>query len=142
MEKEVKITIVNEQKLYPEGKDRINQQVKGNLFVKNGVIYLHYDEIKEGLAGASTTIKLDQRSNRVMIIRRQPARMKQVFIPGKKTESFYQTAAGNLEIAIKTEQILLAINDEDGTVRINYNTYINQQLTADNRLKISYKMIN
>lgn len=142
MSKNVSIKLENVQQLIDDQeKQKINNRYQGEFYIKNSKLYLKYKDDAEGIDGALTVVKIDPERERVLLLRQDPAAMKQDFICGKKEEGYFKTAYGEIKMAVKTKRLEMEISDNTGLVRINYQVFLGGELNAEHQLKINYKII-
>jgi len=142
MSKNVSIKLENVQQLIDDQeKQRLNNQYQGEFYIKNEKLYLSYQDDAEGMDGARTVVKIDPERERVLLLRHQPAAMKQDFVIGKKQEGYFKTAYGEIKMAVKTKRLEMEISENAGLIRINYQVFLGGELNAEHHLKINYKIL-
>jgi uncharacterized beta-barrel protein YwiB (DUF1934 family) len=142
MSKNVSIKLENVQQLIDDQeKQRINNQYQGEFYIKNEKLYLKYEDDAEGIDGAQTVVKIDPEQERVLLLRQEPAAMKQDFVCGEKQQGYFETAYGEIKMAVKTKSLEMEISENRGLIRINYQVYLGGELNAEHRLKINYKIL-
>ncbi|TDO95055.1 uncharacterized beta-barrel protein YwiB (DUF1934 family) [Halanaerobium saccharolyticum] len=142
MSKNVSIKLENVQQIIDDQeKQRINNQYQGEFYIKNEKLYLSYQDDAEGMDGARTVVKIDPERERVLLLRHQPAAMKQDFVIGKKQEGYFKTAYGEIKMAVKTKRLEMEISENAGLIRINYQVFLGGELNAEHHLKINYKIL-
>jgi uncharacterized beta-barrel protein YwiB (DUF1934 family) len=142
MSKNVSIKLENVQQIIDDQeKQRLNNQYQGEFYIKNEKLYLSYQDDAEGMDGARTVVKIDPERERVLLLRHQPAAMKQDFVIGKKQEGYFKTAYGEIKMAVKTKRLEMEISENAGLIRINYQVFLGGELNAEHHLKINYKIL-
>jgi len=142
MSKNVSIKLENVQQIIDDQeKQQINNSYQGEFYIKNEKLYLRYEDDAEGVDGAQTVVKIDPERERVLLLRQEPAAMKQDFVCGKKQEGYFKTAYGEIKMAVKTKRLEMEIGDNAGLVRIDYQVFLGGELNAEHRLKINYKIL-
>jgi uncharacterized beta-barrel protein YwiB (DUF1934 family) len=142
MSKNVSIKLENVQKLIDDQeKQQLNNNYQGEFYIKNEKLYLKYEDNAEGIDGAQTIVKIDPERERVLLLRQEPAAMKQDFVCGKKQEGYFKTAYGEIKMAVKTKKLEIEIGDNSGLIRINYQVFLGGELNAEHHLKINYKIL-
>lgn len=142
MSKNVSIKLENIQQLVDDQeKQSINNQYQGEFYIKNEKLYLKYEDDAEGIDGAQTVVKIDPERERVLLLRQQPAAMKQDFVCGEKQEGYFKTAYGEIKMAVKTKRLEMEISEQKGLIRINYQVFLGGELNAEHHLKINYKIL-
>ena len=142
MSKNVSIKLENVQQLIDDQeKQQLNNQYQGEFYIKNEKLYLSYQDDAEGIDSSRTVVKIDPERERVLLLRHEPAAMKQEFVCGKKQEGYFKTAYGEIEMAVKTKRLEMEISDNSGLIRINYQVFLGGELNAEHHLKINYKIL-
>lgn len=142
MSKKVSIKLENVQQIVDDQeKQKINNNYQGEFYIKNEKLYLSYEDNAEGIDGSQTIVKIDPDRERVLLLRQEPAAMKQDFVCGKKQEGYFKTAYGEIKIAVKTKRLEMEISEKSGLIRINYQVFLGGELNAEHHLKINYKII-
>lgn len=142
MSKNVSISLKNLQKIVDDNEQQqINNNYQGEFYIKNKKLYLSYKDNAEGMDGAQTIVKIDPERERVLLLRQEPAAMKQDFISGQKQEGYFKTAYGEIKIAVKTKRLEMEISEDSGLIRINYQVFLGGELNAEHHLKINYKIL-
>lgn len=141
MKKDVLIKLENSQKIVDDdNSQQINNNYQGKFYIKNEKLYLSYQDNAQGMDKAHTTIKIDPQRERVLLLRQDPAAMKQDFIIGEKQQGYFKTAYGEIKIAVKTKALDIDISDKKGVIKINYQVYLGGELNAEHHLKLKYKI--
>ena len=142
MSKNVSIKLENVQQIIDDQeKQQLNNNYQGEFYIKNEKLYLKYEDDAEGIDGAQTVVKIDPERERVLLLRQEPAAMKQDFVCGKKKEGYFKTAYGEIKMAVKTKRLEIEIADNSGLIRINYQVFLGGELNAEHQLKIKYKIL-
>ena len=142
MSENVSIKLENVQQIIEEQeKQQINNQYQGEFYIKNEKLYLSYQDDAEGIESSRTVVKIDPERERVLLLRHEPAAMKQEFVCGKKQEGYFKTAYGEIEMAVKTKRLEMEISENSGLIRINYQVFLGGELNAEHHLKIKYKIL-
>jgi len=142
MSKNVSIKLENVQQLIDDQeKQQLNNQYQGEFYIKNEKLYLSYQDDAEGIDSSRTVVKIDPERERVLLLRHEPAAMKQEFVCGKKQEGYFKTAYGEIKMAVKTKRLEMEISDNSGLIRINYQVFLGGELNAEHHLKINYKIL-
>ena len=125
MSKNVSIKLENVQQLIDDQeKQQLNNQYQGEFYIKNEKLYLSYQDDAEGIDSSRTVVKIDPERERVLLLRHEPAAMKQEFVCGKKQEGYFKTAYGEIKMAVKTKRLEMEISDNSGLIRINYQVFL------------------
>lgn len=141
MSKNVSIKLVNLQDFITDNdQEIIENEYNGQFYIKNEKLYLSYEDHGEGIDGAQTVVKIDPERERVLLLRQDPAAMKQDFVVGKKQKGYFNTAYGEIKIAVKTTKLEIDISDNTGIIKINYQLFLGGELNAEHQLKLNYKI--
>src|SRR6056297_3654550 len=142
MSKNVSIKLENIQEIIDDNeKQQINNNYQGEFYIKNEKLYLSYEDDAEGMDGAQTIVKIDPEQERVLLLRHEPAAMKQDFVCGEKQEGYFKTAYGEIKMAVKTKRLEMEISENTGMIRINYQVFLGGEFNAEHHLKIDYKIL-
>lgn len=142
MSKSVSIKLENIQDFIEnDEQDKIKNEYNGEFYIKNEKLYLSYEDDSEGMEGALTIVKIDPERERVLLLRQDPAAMKQDFLVGKKQDGYFKTPYGEIKIAVKTTELEIDINENTGIIKINYQLFLGGELNAEHRLKLNYKIL-
>lgn len=110
----------------------------GNFYKKENFYYAVYEETElSGMSGTTTTLKIGK--DNFSLIRMGSTSAKMHF--DKKTEniSMYNTPYGTLELKIETKDLDINIDDNGGSVLVNYNMSLSGQTPYNTMLKIGIK---
>ena len=118
-------------------KTELKQTKQGEIYNKNGTLYLRYEEDLLDLKGVKTVLKIKQDS--LTLIRRGDISSIQCFIPGKKTEFDYQTPYGKFKFKLEVKRFDIEAKLAQGKIDLVYTLYNQGQNIGDNRLSLSYK---
>ncbi|ADQ13854.1 DUF1934 domain-containing protein [Halanaerobium hydrogeniformans] len=142
MNKKVLIKLENRQDYVGEqAATNIKSEFKGELYIKKEKYYLSYNDHSEGLDGARTILKIDPKTERVLLLREEPAEMKQTFKKAQKIKGYFKTAYGKLELAVKTSHLKIDIEDSNGIIKIEYQLFLGGELSSQHKLKLSYTIL-
>ncbi|KXS49815.1 MAG: hypothetical protein A8274_1227 [Halanaerobium sp. 4-GBenrich] len=142
MSKNVSIKLENVQQIIDDQeKQQINNSYQGKFYIKNDKLYLSYADNAEGIDGSKTIVKIDPERERVLLLRQEPAAMKQDFVCGEKQAGYFKTAYGEIKMAVKTKRLEMEISEKSGLIRINYQVFLGGELNAEHHLKINYKIL-
>ncbi|RCW48284.1 MULTISPECIES: DUF1934 domain-containing protein [unclassified Halanaerobium] len=143
MEEEVIIKITGRQEFIHNGeKDKIEQVVTGRLFLKNDKYYLIYNDNSPGVDGAEAKLRIDLKAEQLLLMRDDPAPLKQKFIEGEITDGYYGRVEQKFDISVDTEKISLQADMNSGEINVDYCLYFNRELTSENKLSIRYRTDN
>lgn len=136
--KPVKININNKQK-FPDGEnDEITTQSIGRYKYKNGKHYLIYKETNEGFDNAKTILRINKKSNRVLLKRNYPHKLRQVFDVKKDCEFEYSIDNHRMKLRTDTKKIKIKTANKSGEVFIKYILKQNNEIFTENILTINY----
>ena len=125
MTKDVLISISGVHMVDGEGSD-VELVTTGSYYEKNGVRYLLYDELMEGLKEpVKNVVKI--REDSLEIIRRGEVHAQAESHMGVTIMSSYRTPYGEMLVGITTEKIGVEQEEDDLTVRVVYVLDVNGQ---------------
>lgn len=136
MKKDVFITIKGTQLVESE-KDSVELTTVGQLYRRNGVYYICYDESEAtGYAGAKTTLKVE--GDRCVTMRRNGENMRSQLIieKGSRHQCAYDTGYGAVTLGISGDEIVARLDDNGGHLKVNYTLDINTNTVSENELVI------
>lgn len=121
-----------------EQKEENHQQLKGQLYEKENLIYLRYEEELEGIGQVQNTLKIED--EQVKVIRSGAVTMNHLYQLGKTTKGVYRSPLGPLEMETRTTQ-LECIPTEVGITQFKlcYELKLNQAFAGCFTLKIRVK---
>ncbi|MCR8642570.1 DUF1934 domain-containing protein [Paenibacillus sp. N1-5-1-14] len=136
MKQQVRITIDS-----TIGDQQLLQQADGDLYLKNGHIYIKYEEVQEELGRTSVLLKFSD--NQFKIIRQGDTGYEQTFLPGEWTEGWYRTAQGALEMRTRTHSLQLRLDERGiGDAKWNYDLYVAGEHAGRFKIKLSVKPLS
>lgn len=110
----------------------------GNFYKKENYYYAVYEETElSGMRGTTTTLKIGK--DKFSLIRMGSTSAKMDFDKKTKNVSMYNTPYGTLELKIETKDLDIDINDNGGSVMVNYNMSLSGQTPYNTMLKINIK---
>lgn len=110
--------------------DKVEVITAGDYFLKDGIHYILYDEIQEGVPGVTkNTIKIGCRG--LDIMKRGSSKARMTFEKDKKSMSCYATPVGELMIGISTNDIQIEEKEDSLRVLVAYSLDINYQHVSD-----------
>ncbi len=138
MKYEVDIEVKNKQKLKFDEQDFLKNNSEGFFYIKDNIYYLIYKDYSEGIKGARTTLKIDPVEKRILLLRSEPAEMKQIFSIGEKTKGFYKVEKKKLKLEVDTKNIQIELSDFQGKIEVEYSLYLMGEMIGDSSLEINY----
>ncbi len=90
-----------------ESKEENHIQAEGELIQRGDMTYLRYQENLSDKENAlvRTTLKIDQKQSRLLVMRNGAIKMNQVFLLGQETKGIYETMYGSISMHIKTKKL-------------------------------------
>lgn len=114
----------------------IETMTPAQYYMKNGKHYVVYDEILDGLEGTlKSTIKFTE--NQVELIRNGAASARMIFQPGQEHMVIYQTPMGPLSISLYTEDMEIAVGEDQICLRIDYSLKTEDIVVSESTVNIS-----
>jgi len=107
---------------------------EGKFYLKNGNYYIVYEEHEEaGMWNTNVFIKV---SGETITIRRNgEVKSVMVYEIGKNTEFIYSTPYGNINIKIKTKDIIKELTEDGGIIKLSYSLFTGSGY-SDNEIEI------
>lgn len=140
LKKDVMITLKGTQ--YSDNdSDSVELTTVGQLYRRNGVYYLCYEESEAtGFQGAKTTLKVEG-NNRVTMRRTgEKMRSQLVIEKGERHQCFYDTGYGTLTLGISGDHIDTHLNDDGGHLAVRYTLDINAVQASENELLVDVEV--
>jgi|GEM_PF-1379871 uncharacterized beta-barrel protein YwiB (DUF1934 family) len=138
----VKIKILNKQ-TFPDGrKEKIKHEGKGKYNLKNDKHYLVYNENNKGLEDVETILKFNEEKNRVLMQRSKPRKTRQVFDVNESCLFEYAIGRHKMKFLTETKSLKIETSKNKGIIKIKYNLLQNQEIFAENSLKVEYSFID
>ena len=138
MKYEVDIEVKNQQNLKFAEKDFLKNDSEGFFYIKDNIYYLIYKDYSEGIKGARTTLKIDPVEKRILLLRSDPAEMKQIFSIGEKTKGFYKVEGKKLKLEVDTKNIQIELSKFQGKIQVEYDLYLMGEMIGKSNLEINY----
>ena len=108
---------------------------EGLLTWQEGRAVISYDESEtSGMEGSLTVITMAP--EHAVILRTGPVSMEQEFLPGFPTDTAYVTPYGRMGIRTDTRQVDLRQDPGDMELFLDYDLYINGNLTSRNTVTV------
>lgn len=110
-------------------RDRSTMTARGMMYRKEETMFFSYQEKLE-IGNVTSLIKLV--NDEVTITRRGAVSMRQVFIPGKRTDGMYRSPYGAIPMSTKTDEIHFDWNPDkaNGILRLCYELYMQGKKTG------------
>ncbi|WP_302488667.1 DUF1934 domain-containing protein [uncultured Mitsuokella sp.] len=116
-------------------KDSIRTVAKGHHYFHRGKHYVIYeDESVEQGKKISTVLKIDD--GHMTLLRRGVLEQEQRFETGREHTSIYRTPYGNIDLAVRTEELQVDYGEIAGRVDIRYGLLVNGAFQSQNQLHI------
>jgi uncharacterized beta-barrel protein YwiB (DUF1934 family) len=110
------------------GSQVIEERVQGSLYMRNGHIYIRYEEPVEQMGHTSTIVKID--AGEIKIIRRGDIVTDQSFVAGRHTHSDYATPETSMKLSMFTHKIETRLSNGIGVVEWSYDLYVSGDLAG------------
>lgn len=136
--KNVLINIKGLQKDAENESENVELLTEGTFYKEKEKYYLVYKESEvTGMEGTTTTVEIED--EKVAIIRNGVVNNQLLFIPNKKTTSYYDTQFGSLTVSVISSNVKVDINDDGGNLDISYRMDINEEFANESSLSINIK---
>ena len=123
-----------------ENSDQVSDGIEffaaGSYYLKNGVKYIRYTEQGEGMEQINTTVKVEG-DERVTVMRHGPQQYRLVLSKGERQHSLYKTEFGEILLGVSGTKIKSELNEEGGTLHLEYLLDVNNAVISRNTLDIS-----
>ena len=136
---QVMLKIVGTQASLDGESNTIEMMTEGKYYVKNGSIYLVYDESElSGMEGSTTTVKIDDDKDRKVMMKRFGSNeSKLIFEKGIRHKSTYRTMYGDMDMEVVTSQIILVKDEENlKKLELSYRLSVAGETELKNKLTI------
>lgn len=111
---------------------------EGEYVQRNGKYFLKYQEqIDSDLGECSTVIKMND--DVVVMSRSGSANTQMIFEKGKRHMSHYETPLGSFTIGVSTDSLVVDVDENGGSVKVNYVLDINSSAQIHNKLHINIR---
>ena len=137
--REITLKITGKQIYDNKEEDQMEFVTEGQLYLKNGAIYMVYDESElSGLAGCKTTLKLAGDTLRMKRIGEAGAGTEMYFEENKRFTSTYTTPYGPMDLEILTRSVENQFNMDtlSGRVAVCYDVSLQGMAEGKNKLEI------
>ncbi len=125
----------------PDDNSDISLTTEAEFQKQDGVYFIDYQESEiTGLDGTNTSIEIG--NNYVSLSRSGAVNSQMLFMKEKKTSSYYNTPYGSFMIGIYTDNLNIAIDDNGGTINVDYYIDINNSKTSKNNFEINIRRHN
>jgi len=134
----VLINIKGLQKDAENESENVELLTEGTFYKEKEKYYLVYKETEvTGMEGTTTTVEIE--NQKVAIIRNGVVNNQLLFIPNKKTTSYYNTQFGSLTVSVISSNVKVDVGDEGGNLDISYRMDINDEFANESSLSINIK---
>ena len=136
--RDITLKIVGKQCFDNKEEEQMEFITDGQLYVRNGSVYMIYDESEvSGMVGCKTTLKVKGDSVKMRRIG-QGFNTELYFEKGKRFSSTYDTPYGPMDVEVLTSRVENNLNMEElkGNIDIEYNVSLEGMAEGKNRLTI------
>lgn len=120
--------------------DVIEMNTVGKYGLKNGKVYLSYDDSSSVGVDDVTTILTAQ--NDMVVLKRTGALQSRLEIEkGERHQCHYSTQFGNLSVGIFGEMVDIKLDESGGKLSMEYTIDVNSQLLSKNNVEITVKEV-
>ena len=135
MTKDVLLSIVGLYTEENENADSIETLAPAEFYIKEGDIYIFYEEIIDGMAGI-TKSRIKYSDKCFELTRKGEVSVHLLFEEGKTTLNTYQMPYGTLVVGLDTKRIEKKESEDEIKIHIDYALEANYQFIADCRIDI------
>lgn len=123
-----------------ENQDSVETLSPAEFYIKEGVFYIFYEEIIDGMAGITKSrIKYSEKC--FELTRKGEVSVHLLFEEGKKTLNTYQMPYGTLVVGLDTRKVSMDETEDEIKIHIDYAMEINYQQVSDNNIDIVIKAV-
>lgn len=119
----------------------LKSAARGKYSARAGKHYVRYEDASLHDKEAVPTV-LKFSTEGLTLIRRGAVDMQLEFRLGDRTRSVYRTPYGNFDLLVETRKLDIYFKDGQGTVRAEYDMYLNDALQGHNTLNVVIDKIN
>ena len=119
----------------------LKSAARGRYAARAGKHYVRYEDASLHDKEAVPTV-LKFSTEGLTLIRRGAVDMQLEFRLGDRTRSVYRTPYGNFDLLVETRKLDIYFKDGQGTVRAEYDMYLNDALQGHNTLNVVIDKIN
>ena len=123
-----------------ENEDCIETLSPAEFYIKEGDIYIFYEEIIDGMAGI-TKSRIKYSDKCFELTRKGEVSVHLLFEEGKTTLNTYQMPYGTLVVGLDTKCIEKKESEDEIKIHIDYAMEINYQQVSDNSIDIVIKSV-
>lgn len=141
MNQNVIVKLISEQrekKDYLSPIQRSENTYKATYYKKDQMHYVFYKERMEGL-GKELSVRVSFQDSKVTIARSGEINVSLVYDIANTTHSIYVTPFGEFEMEIQTSHISTVEKEKEVTLSIDYEVYMNGEVTSFNSLQMCIK---
>jgi len=138
--RDITLKITGKQVYQDREEDQMEFITEGQLYLKNGAIYMIYEESElSGMAGCKTTLKLDGDTLRMKRIGQAGAGTELYFEENRRFCSTYSTPYGPMDIEVLTRSVNNQFDMEtlSGNVAVCYDVSLEGMAEGKNKLEIN-----
>ena len=137
--KDITLKITGKQVYEDREEDQMEFVTEGQLYLKNGAVYVVYDESElSGMEGCKTTLKLSGDTLRMKRIGKAGAGTEMYFEENKRFTSTYTTPYGPMDLEILTRSVENQFSMEtfSGSIAVCYDVSLQGMAEGKNKLEI------
>lgn len=139
MRKNVLINIKGIQ-YYDDDKDVVELMTVGRFYRKNGSFYISYDESEAtGFEGSKTTLKVEQDSGRVTMLRSGASKSQLIIEQGMRHQCHYDTGGGSMIMGVSGARVISNLCDDGGELDFKYTLDFNASMASENEVFIQVR---
>lgn len=140
--KDITLKITGKQQYEEREEDQMEFITDGRLYVRNGSVYIMYDESEvSGMEGCTTTIRLRDQSVKMKRSGNMGISTELYFEAGKRFNSVYETPYGPMGIEVLTDYVKNDFDIEKGQGSIDVQYQVSMEGIAEGRNRITIKVM-
>lgn len=119
--------------------EEIKVLIPGSYYLKNGKHYLIFEERVEGFQQVTKSQIKWQDNLYLEVTKKGLTNMNMIYERNKKTQCFYNTPFGRLELGIFTNEIMIEETEENIDISVEYTMEANHQILTESKICINVK---
>lgn len=111
----------------------------GTYFFKDGVHYIFFEEVEEGLSEITKTQIRLRGTDTLEVTKKGICNTHMIFEKNKNNRCYYKTPYGQLHLGINTGEIAVSETEDNIDIRAEYTLDVNYEPLADCTIRINVK---
>ncbi|WP_405081349.1 DUF1934 domain-containing protein [Paenibacillus chitinolyticus] len=107
------------------GQESIIQEASGELYIREGKVYVLYQETSEEMGSTSTMVKAGPEE--LKITRKGQVGSEQTFVAGHSRTGWYRMPEGSIPMETRTRTYVRNLQDGIGVIDWSYDLYVGEE---------------